>query len=55
MWKTWQCANCGHVYSEERGAPEDGIAPGTRWADVPADWYCPHCGSEKAQFEMIEI
>ena len=53
--RKWKCRNCGLIYDEALGLPEDGIAPGTRWEDVPEDWYCPTCGAEKADFEMIEI
>ena len=53
--KTYICLICGHVYSEAEGWPEDGIAPGTRWADVPDAWVCPHCGAGKSDFEMVEI
>lgn len=54
-FKTWQCVLCGFVYDEEQGLPEEGIAPGTRWADVPDDWICRDCGAGKRDFEMIEI
>src|SRR5471032_2026741 len=37
------------------GWPDDGIAPGTLWQDVPEDWLCPDCGVGKMDFEMIEI
>jgi rubredoxin len=53
--KTYQCVVCGFVYDEAQGRPEDGIAPGTKWEDVPANWECPDCGVGKADFEMIEI
>ena len=53
--KIWQCVVCGFIYEEEKGWPEDGIAPGTRWEDVPADWKCPECGVTKAEFEMVEF
>ena len=53
--KKWQCVVCGQIYDESQGWPDDGIAPGTRWEDVPADWLCPDCGVGKADFEMIEI
>ena len=53
--KTYQCIVCGFVYDEAQGRPEDGIAPGTLWADVPDGWECPDCGVGKADFEMIEI
>ena len=53
--KTYMCVVCGYVYDEAEGRPEDGIAPGTAWADVPADWMCPECNVGKAQFQMVEI
>ena len=53
--KKWQCFFCGYVYDEEAGIPEEGIAAGTRWEDVPADWFCPSCGAAKADFAMMEI
>ena len=40
-FKVWECALCGFIYDEAKGAPEEGLAPGTRWADVPEDWTCP--------------
>ncbi len=54
-FKTWQCILCAFVYDEAAGLPEDGIAPGTRWADVPENWGCPDCSAKKADFEMIEF
>jgi len=53
--KTWMCVMCGWIYDEAEGCPEDGIAPGTRWADIPASWTCPECGAGKQDFEMVEI
>lgn len=52
---TYVCVVCGFVYEEAAGRPEDGIAPGTAWADVPADWCCPDCGVAKADFEMVQL
>jgi rubredoxin len=46
--------NCGFVYNEAEGLPDEGIAPGTRWEDIPDDFVCPTCGFEKAQFNMVE-
>jgi rubredoxin len=54
-YKTWRCLACGYVYDEAEGWPEDGIAPGTRWEDIPAGWCCPECGARKEDFEMVEI
>ena len=53
--KTYQCIVCSFIYDEAAGLPDHGIAPGTRWADVAADWACPDCGVAKAEFEMVEI
>ncbi len=53
--KTWQCILCAFVYDEAAGLPEDGIAPGTRWADVPETFGCPDCSATKKDFEMIEL
>ncbi len=53
--KTYMCIVCGFVYDETAGRPEDGIAPGTHWADVPEDWACPDCGVAKADFEVVEV
>lgn len=53
--KKYMCLICGFVYDEAEGRPEEGIPPGTRWADVPLSWRCPDCGSGKEDFEMAEI
>ncbi|BCI60386.1 rubredoxin [Solibaculum mannosilyticum] len=45
------CTICGYVYDEELGDPDNGIAPGTAWADVPDDFVCPVCGAGKDAFE----
>lgn len=45
---------CGYVYDEAEGDPENGIAPGTKWADVPEDWVCPICELGKDVFEKDE-
>ncbi len=53
--KTWMCLICGWIYDEAAGAPEEGIAPGTRWEDIPMNWTCPECGARKEDFEMVEV
>ena len=55
IMKSYMCLICGFVYNEEEGDPESGIAPGTRWDDVPLSWRCPDCGAGKEDFEMVEI
>ena len=51
----WECIICGWVYDEAKGDPDSGLAPGTKWDDVPDDWLCPDCGVGKSDFEMIEV
>ena len=53
--RTWMCLICGWIYDEELGDPEHGLAPGTRWEDVPDDWKCPECDGTKADFQMAQL
>jgi flavin reductase (DIM6/NTAB) family NADH-FMN oxidoreductase RutF/rubredoxin len=46
----WTCAACGYTYDPEFGDPANGIAPGTRFEDIPDDWVCPFCGAPKDAF-----
>jgi len=46
------CAVCGYVYDEALGDPGAGIAPGTRFENLPADWVCPVCGVGKSEFKQ---
>ncbi len=50
---TYICVVCNYVYDPALGMPEDGIAPGTAFADIPEDWYCPDCGVGKEDFEPL--
>ena len=54
-FQTWMCLICGWIYDEEAGMPDEGIAAGTRWHDVPMNWTCPECGARKDDFEMIAV
>jgi rubredoxin len=45
------CTICGYVYDPEQGDPDNGVAPGTKWEDVPDSWECPVCGAPKDDFE----
>lgn len=54
-FKSWLCVICGFVYHEREGIPDEGIAPGTSWTEVPDDWVCTECGAGKSDFEMVEI
>ena len=55
LYKKYMCLLCGFIYDEEKGWPEDGIAPNTPWEKVPEDWLCPECGAMKSDFEMFEM
>ena len=49
------CLVCGFIYDEAAGRPVEGIAPGTRWENVPMNWTRPECGARKDDFEMVQI
>jgi flavin reductase (DIM6/NTAB) family NADH-FMN oxidoreductase RutF/rubredoxin len=44
--KKYECTECGYIYDE---AEED-----IRFADLPDDWVCPVCGSEKSEFVEVK-
>jgi len=48
--KEYTCDVCGYIYNEADGDPDNGIAPGTKWENVPEDFVCPLCGAGKDQF-----
>jgi flavin reductase (DIM6/NTAB) family NADH-FMN oxidoreductase RutF/rubredoxin len=48
---SYTCSVCGYVYHPEKGDPENGIKPGTKFEDLPEDWTCPVCGAGKSEFE----
>lgn len=44
------CDACGWEYDEAVGDPDNGIAPGTKFEDLPDDFVCPLCGVGKDMF-----
>ena len=48
--KQYVCSICSYTYDETKGIPEAGIAPGTKWEDLPDDWKCPICKAGKEAF-----
>jgi flavin reductase (DIM6/NTAB) family NADH-FMN oxidoreductase RutF/rubredoxin len=44
--KKFKCPVCGYVYDES----DESI----RFADLPADWVCPVCGTPKSEFSEME-
>lgn len=53
-YKRYICHVCGYIYDEAKGDPDSGLAPGTRFEDIPDDWYCPDCNVTKADFSPFE-
>ena len=51
--KKYSCDVCGWEYDEAVGAPDRGIAPGTKFEVLPEDFVCPLCGVGKDQFSEI--
>ncbi|MCL5292617.1 MAG: rubredoxin [Actinobacteria bacterium] len=50
----YRCTVCGYVYDPTVGDPDSGVSPGTSFEDLPDDWVCPLCGSDKSLFEVEE-
>lgn len=48
------CDVCNWVYDEELGDPDNGIAPGTKFEDLPEDFECPLCFVGKEEFSKLE-
>lgn len=54
-WLVWECSVCGFVYDERLGLPQENIAPGTRWSEIPDDLRCQDCGVAKSDFDMVQL
>lgn len=52
--RKYRCRFCSHVYDEALGDPDSNIAPGTLFADIPNDWYCPECGAGKEDYDLLD-
>lgn len=48
------CTNCGYIYKEEEGDKGSGIAPGTKFEELPADWVCPVCYVTTDLFDPLD-
>ena len=44
------CDICGYEYDPKVGDPDNGVAPGTAFKDLPEDWVCPECGVDTDSF-----
>lgn len=52
--KKYVCDVCGYEYDEAKGELDNGIAPGTKFEDLPEDYVCPLCGVDKTNFSEQE-
>jgi rubredoxin-NAD+ reductase len=52
-FRRWVCDACGYIYNEAEGDPDSGLAPGTRYEDIPDDWMCPLCGLSKSDLRLL--
>ena len=50
----YECSLCGYIYDPAVGDPENGIAPGTPFEELPDDWGCPLCGATKDMFNPVD-
>ena len=50
----YKCTVCGYIYDPELGDPDNGVAPGTPFEELPDDWVCPVCGVGKSEFEKMQ-
>ncbi|HSV26632.1 MAG TPA: rubredoxin [Sedimentisphaerales bacterium] len=51
--KKYKCLMCGYIYYPAKGDPDNAVAPGTAFDDIPGDWVCPECGAGKDEFEPV--
>jgi len=42
----YRCEVCDYIYDEDK--------EGKKWEDLPDDWECPICGSDKSEFVLDE-
>ena len=52
--KTYVCNVCSYVYDPAIGDPDNGVAAGTAFDDIPDDWVCPDCGVGKDEFSPAD-
>jgi rubredoxin len=52
--KKYRCLMCGYIYDPALGDPDNGVAPGTAFENLPAGWVCPDCGVGVDEFEAVK-
>ena len=50
----YECSACGYIYDPAAGDPDNGVKPGTPFAELPEDWVCPQCGVDKSFFQKLD-
>ena len=50
----YECSACGYIYDPAVGDTDNGVNPGTPFAELPEDWVCPQCGVDKSFFQKID-
>ena len=53
-YRKYICSICGEIYDEEKGDPDGGLPPGTKYEDIPDYWRCPECGATKKSLMLDE-
>jgi len=48
------CDVCGWMYDAGIGVPDQDVAAGTNWVDIPDDFLCPLCSAGKDQFSKAD-
>ena len=46
----FMCGGCYFIYEPASGTPDQSVPPGTPFADIPVQWRCPDCGTDKSTF-----
>lgn len=54
MMKKYICTPCGYIYNPAVGDPDEDVAAGTAFEDLPEDWVCPVCGEGTSHFVPVE-
>ncbi len=54
IMKKYECSVCHWVYDPQVGDPDNGVAAGTPFEQIPEDWTCPLCGVSKEDFDPVE-
>ena len=52
--KKFICDVCGYIYDPTVGDPDNGVASGTEFKDIPDTWVCPLCKLDKTHFSKVE-